>query len=161
MLTRPRKTWRSPDASPPDVLLRKRTAFIPNIKNQISPEITWTFAEATGALSGPHTYTPASDARALCTSSRLVLWAPFSVTSDMPPRAESKFITSRRMIVLGGSGVCLTVHVKLMVDPAWMNSSAPPAMTVSGSEKINIGTGSETRAAPELGAGVSAGRIKK
>lgn len=40
-----------------------------------------------------------------------------------------------QLIVLGGSGVCLTIHVKLIVDPAYMNKSGPPNISVSGSRK--------------------------
>lgn len=36
-------------------------------------------------------------------------------------------------MAVGGSGVCRTVHVRLMVDPAWINSSGPLDITVSGS----------------------------
>lgn len=36
-------------------------------------------------------------------------------------------------IVLGGSGVCRTIHVRLIVDPAYMNRSGPPRISVSGS----------------------------
>lgn len=39
------------------------------------------------------------------------------------------------MIDVGGSGVCRTVHVRLMVDPAWINSSGPLDIVVSGSER--------------------------
>lgn len=39
------------------------------------------------------TYIPESLWMAFCTSRRLVVRRPFSVTNDMPPRGESKFIT--------------------------------------------------------------------
>lgn len=33
----------------------------------------------------------------------------------------------------GGSGECLIIHVKLIVDPVLMNNSGPPRMDVMGS----------------------------
>lgn len=45
------------------------------------------------AFDGAHVYIPESLWMAFCTSRRLVVRRPFSVTSDIPPRGESKFIT--------------------------------------------------------------------
>lgn len=39
-----------------------------------------------------------------------------------------------QLMVFGGSGVCRTIHVRLIVDPAYMNRSGPPKISVSGSE---------------------------
>lgn len=53
----------------------------------------WTRTEIGFAFEGAHVYIPLSLWMAFCTSRRLVVRRPFSVTSDIPPRGESKFIT--------------------------------------------------------------------
>lgn len=45
------------------------------------------------AFEGVHVYRPESCCIAFCTSKRLVVKTPFSVTNDIPPRGESKFMT--------------------------------------------------------------------
>ena len=51
---------------------------------------------------------------------------------------KTKLITSLLWVqwtVCGGSGKCLTMHVKFTVDPISMYNSGPPDIVVMGSEK--------------------------
>lgn len=52
-----------------------------------------TRTEAGLALEGSQVYSPESLAIAFCTSNRLLVSTPFSVTSEMPPRGESKLMS--------------------------------------------------------------------
>lgn len=52
----------------------------------------WTLTDVGFALDGSHVYKPESLWIAFCTNNRLVVRTPFSVTSEMPPRGESKLI---------------------------------------------------------------------
>lgn len=88
------------------------------------------------AFDGAQVYCPESLEIAFWINSRLVVRTPFSVTSDMPPRGESKFITCRlcdQIIAGGGSGAYNTMHVKFIVDPLLINKSGPPIISVIGS----------------------------
>lgn len=49
------------------------------------------------ALDGSQVYTPESLWIAFCTSNRLVVRTPFSVTKEMPPRGESKLIVCNKI----------------------------------------------------------------
>lgn len=59
----------------------------------VLPFNMWTRTEAGFAFDGEHVYMPESLWIAFWTNKRLVVKRPFSVTNEMPPRGESKFIT--------------------------------------------------------------------
>lgn len=52
-----------------------------------------TRTEPGATVDGAQVYLPESEWRAFWTSRRLVVSTPFSVTNEMPPLGESKFIT--------------------------------------------------------------------
>lgn len=56
----------------------------------------WTRTDIGLAFDGAHVYRPESLCIAFWTKSRLVVSLPFSVTKEMPPLGESKFITWKR-----------------------------------------------------------------
>uniref|UniRef100_A0A8D8JE03 (northern house mosquito) hypothetical protein n=2 Tax=Culex pipiens TaxID=7175 RepID=A0A8D8JE03_CULPI len=98
-----------------------------------------TRTEAGFAFEGSHVYSPESLAIAFWTSSRLEVSTPFSVTSEMPPRGESKFMSSRlcfQTTAGGGSGAYLTVQVRFIVEPLLINKSGPPLISVTGSTTV-------------------------
>lgn len=91
------------------------------------------------ALEGSHVYSPVSEGIAFWMSRRLVVMGPFSVTRLMPPRGESKLITSLlwlQSMMGGGSGANFTRHVKFIVLPLLMNRSEPPRISVMGSTTV-------------------------
>lgn len=58
-----------------------------------APLVTWTRTLATSAFEGEHEYFPESAKSAFCMSKCDIVTSAFSVITDTPPRAESKFIT--------------------------------------------------------------------
>lgn len=73
--------------------------YIVAVESRINlPLSMWTRTEIGLALDGAHVYIPESLWMAFCTSRRLVVRRPFSVTSEIPPRGESKFITYSKKI---------------------------------------------------------------
>lgn len=60
------------------------------------PFSMWTRTDIGLAFDGAHVYRPESLCIAFWTRSRLVVSLPFSVTKEMPPLGESKFITWKR-----------------------------------------------------------------
>lgn len=64
-----------------------------HLKEEHLPFSIWTRTVIGLAFDGAHVYDPESLCMAFWTSRRLVVRRPFSVTNDIPPRGESKFIT--------------------------------------------------------------------
>lgn len=48
------------------------------------------------------------------------------------------FVLCNQVTDGGGSGKCRTIHVKLIVDPASIYKSGPPAIVVIGSAHTNV-----------------------